>query len=578
MNTLYINGNKVPEADIRDLDDIGIEYSSNSDKRASSMADIEIQGDTARWLLENIVDARSQTPASIRRTCCNTERTIFKGVLTWRNVEWCNGVCKVRARITSDSKNDIAYECIRKVLVTANSPFGNTTFHKVKHPYVRYCDEPRPAGVRYLILSLGLLALFGMATLIPIYFAVGVIISVVQAIATLNPASAFSNIKNWYNNLFVLMNNILATLSGCGRGHPAPFIRDLLTNACNQCGMTLAGDTPFTNPQSPYLNTVWFQATMQEGVATANNKAYSKYFTFNAPNITGGELLDSVSGLMNHRWWVDADTLYFKSVGFANPVFFDAITNSESVKSICFEADSDNVPAVEEFIYATDGVDGVGDEARYLYNDIIDYGKPPDAGLSGLKSNEFLFGASRFRGDGISPDVLDGYDPLIQVLGTVLNALDFNPVDVIQTDIDNVLLLEKGKCQNPKLLILKSNYDNLNAKVIKSGETYNGPWMFDFEAYDPLRYANPPESEKRRVQPNLAQFWLSNDPINSLRKGFEYTLIIKSSCQLYNQLMDTIETGGINVSVRFMFRGQPVVANADRIKLNGADLEVTGKI
>jgi len=578
MNTLYINGSKVPETDIKDLSDIEIEYSSNADKVASNAPDVEITGDTARWLLENVVDTRSQTPAEIRRTCCNNERVIFKGVLTWRTVEWCNGVCKVRARITSDSKEDAAYECIRKALVMANKPFGNTTFHKAKHPYVRYCDDPRPAGVRYLIISLGLLLLFSMAMLLPIYLFVGAIYSAIKAVVTLDANSAFEGMKEWYNNLFVLMNNILAALSGCGRGHPAPFVRDMLTNACNQCGLTLSTDTPFTNPQSPYLNTVWFQAQIQEGRANADNKAYMKYFDLNAPNISSGELLDSVSGLMNHRWWVENDTLYFKYSDFPNTVFFDAILNPESVESLCFEADSENVPAVEEFVYATDGVDTVGDEARYLYNDIIDYSNPPDAGLSGIKSNEFLFGASRFRGDGISPDVLDAYNPLIQTLGSVLNALDFNPVDVIQTDIDNVLLLEKGKCQNPKLLILKGNYDNTNAKVVKNGETYNGPWMFDFETYDSIRYANPPESEKRRVTPNLAQFWLSNDPINSLRKGFEYTLILKSSCQLYNDLMNLIETNGVNVSVRFEFRGKTVVANVNRIKLSGINLEITGKI
>jgi len=191
----------------------------------------------------------------------------------------------------------------------------------------------------------------------------------------------------------------------------APLIRDFITNVCGKCG--IAVDTMFHDPANPYYNACLYyplSGSMHNSSTSAVTSPALWYHFENRWNITLAELLDKLKGIFQAEWYVTpGNTLVFQPKGdfvaLAVAPIIDLTDPAVATKwdkySLRYTFNGEKQPAYGRYEYTIDASDLASQEAKPLYNDIVDYDGPTDnLMLEGNISRTYEFASTGFVRDG----------------------------------------------------------------------------------------------------------------------------------------------------------------------------------
>lgn len=405
-------------------------------------------GDAWRLLKTQLVEAADGKRRTVRikifDTCAVPRELVFDGVIAGSGVDWCEGECHIQGQAIQETEETRRADCFSSTLVADNW----NGFQQATHPKFVYCDELRPEWLHKTLLYLGLVIQIMYVVLYPVVLVVMVIVEVVNAIIEavntlpgvnigridFDGDSTTNVLEEWAN----LRDKVLGAIIGCGRRHPSPLVRSYVQNVCGKCGLTFESSI-FLDPASEYFNTAYLFAPSRRGIAPSDSVAT---IYENLPLKTGDVFMDEIALVFNGEWRVEGTKVRLerrdKLVGaqaWVDPAQLRA--EKRLVGEVCYEWDSDDLPAFGKFEYQADPLDAVGNEANTRYNAIVEWNSPPSVLQRKSRDTVLPFGMARFRNDGVEDDLLSGFAGLYPVIN----------------DFDKALLLTTGTMNIPKLVI-----------------------------------------------------------------------------------------------------------------------------
>jgi len=484
-----------------------------------------------KWLIDDVAAPLNRIEVQILDDTCGYY-TSFSIKNT--DIRWCEAGTDVCVFNITIKQKDPNWSCIEKTLVTDNWQgwFQQTPANGKQHPRFSYCVEMRPNGmliVMWYIIRLcadiAYMIWFGTVGLIVVINAIIWIINIINDIIGSGTTGYLStqSPEQFFENLYL-------ESAGCGREHPAPLIRDYISNVCQKCGVTVTPESvPFffapkmdidssdgfkSQVDNPYYNACYFNPQLKRGIRRIrNNNLYTGsnfnttdfYIPENAPILTLDLFLNKIKPVFNAEWTIITDsgvpTLFFQRKDFfvnKEPLYDFSETGADRGKlltGICFEWDDVQLPAYCIGVYGQDAMDTCGNEAgtangQGQMNGLVNFGQTDsNPNYQGILDKTSLFGASKFRLDGASTDyIFDAIQELSN--GQMLNPSTIpqmrNLAKVIQKYADYALLLKDEICQLPKILIW-DGVDYLNAKCIRT----TVPMNTFLTPTDPIPVSNP---------------------------------------------------------------------------------------
>lgn len=438
-------------------------------------------------------------------------------VIKSTDLSWCefNSICTYE---TSIKQQDEWTQCVQRTLIAdpwqgwfnpePTQYAANSTMPVPKyHPRFSYCTEHRPNGtiviMWYILGFIGFMAtiVFGGTLLYNglmflINFIIAIINSIVSAVNTLggslstvspepyiDPTSVFSG----YAQLYI-------ESAGCGREHPAPLIRDYITNVCTKCGINVDSTTadiffaPILtvqksdgityNEPNPHYNACLFYPQVKRGIrryssinlfgpSTLNTTTF--YEPLNQPVWALSDMLDHLKKLYNAQWTITSDaagvpSLYFKRKDFFTnePPLYDfsvgGADRSKLLEGICYQPTEFTAPASMNGLYQDDPADKCGHEnSRFMNGDPLSFNNTINNPLFfGVLDKTSGFGAPKFRLDGSTSDYI--YDAGQVVLnGSLLVPSIAGQMDTVFCFVrkycDYAILLQGETTSLPKVII-----------------------------------------------------------------------------------------------------------------------------
>jgi hypothetical protein len=494
--------------------------------RKSTSGTITFEGEAYKllkqWLVDDISAPLNSVDVKIEQKGCGWyENYSIKST----DLRWCeNAVCNFDITI---KQKDEPLNCIRRTMIYDNHQgwFQAQPVNK-KHPRFSYCNEQRPNGMMIMLwYVVNIVAGFFFLFAAPIILGVNGIIAVIKAIVWAINQIPGVNVNINLNfiditTLFDPLGQFFVESAGCGREHPAPLIRDYISNVCSKCGIEVNDKTApiffsqqmtiqTSNPNrgnagvittnNPHYNACYFHAPVQRGIRrfnslsvvippfTSNQKNSTDFFIpDNKPLLTLDMFLDKLKTVYNAAWTVrpvnGVPHLFFQRKDYfdstKNAPVYDFTNNSldrnKITEGVCFEWNGRKAPAYCEGLYILDAADTCGNEAMKHFNQVISFGNiDSNPTFDGILDKKTEFGAAKFRLDGASTDYI--YDAL-QVLA---NGASIAPIpsftyqidrvaDYIREFADYALLLTDETCTLPKILIWDPASGYENAKCVRT--------------------------------------------------------------------------------------------------------------
>jgi len=460
------------------------------------------------WCIDNVAAPFNAIEVKIQTDCGTFER--YK--ISSDQISWCEGefICEFDVTL---SQIDPTIQCIQRTVVSDNHQgwFQSIPKGGKKHPRFSYCNEARPnailVGLWFIIGLLAPLLLMFFAIYVAILIIINIIniiIGIITTIAVLlgiggadepewNAIPEYK-ITDFFDNIELF----LVESSGCGREHPAPLIRDYITNVCNKCGLTVDAITApiFFSPTwnvdlvtstgqnlrgqpNPYFNACYFFAPVTKGVRrfrkldffgfSAEQDTETFYLTGNRVGLALNDFLDEIKLVWNAEWRIKNGKLYFwrKDWYQDGKVLLNfskgTADRAKILEGVCFEWNEIKMPAYTEGLWSKDGIDEAGDTCLSQMNGlggkaIIEHGKTDNNPLFSGKQNKMVqFGGTRFRLDGSGGDYI--YDAMQTVLGLGALFTPFMPIIMRKLDTwiseysNYALLLTGDTCNLPKIII-----------------------------------------------------------------------------------------------------------------------------
>lgn len=448
------------------------------------------------------------------------------------DVEFCdNTVCQLNVSL---KQKDDAFTCIQNTLITDNHkgwfPVDGKPQNK-KHPRFSYCNEIRPNGLLITlwwtmmqissILFIFVIAIAPIinsiiAVLIAVFTIVNAVIKFINALGgninTLDDEIAklksyiitAKDIKDVFGQFFI-------ESAGCGREHPAPLIRDYITNVCDKCGVKVTAQSaplffatsisvetsyerdkkqPIENKWNPYYYACYFNGVKQRGIRRFERigifniqpNTTDFWINENAPFKTLDMLLDELKPLFNMDWRIKNNTLYIQRKDWwidTDYVFdFSGSDKDLIIEGVCYNWTGKNLPAIAKGLYTGDGADVCGNEAQGHYDGTVSFGvNNLNPTFKGVLDKTTQFGAAKFRLDGASTDYI--LDAMQNITNTQFISVAPWAPGMIQTILDEyfipyadyALLLRQETSVLPKVLIW-DNQSFTNAKCFRPHSAY----------------------------------------------------------------------------------------------------------
>lgn len=504
-------------------DDDGQVTPGQSYQRKSSSGTLVFEGDAyqyiKKWLVDDISAPFNIIEVKLVHIGCGE-------YLDWsinaRDITWCeDSSCMFEASL---KQKDEAMSCIKSTWIADDWQgwFGAETtqpWSGKKHPRFSYCNEMRPNGLIVVIwwTITQLMSILGplIISIAPIINSIvwtlkNIIYPIINFIlgilgkkkldkSKLNFID-FKDVKDIFGNFFI-------ESAGCGREHPAPLIRDYISNVCVKCGVKVDQDSfpLFFNSQlrletsddrrnsrninwreNPYYNACFLNGVVERGIRRYDHLNIFKgavtnlsdwWLPDNAPIMTLDMFLDYLKGIFNAEWRVENNTLYFDRKDHwiqDTPVLDLSKEGSDRDKlleGICFEWDEVREPSYVEGIYTADAADTSGNEAKKHMNGYASFGDVQvNPKLEGVLTKTEAFGATKFRLDGASTDyVFDAMQQVINttfITGSVWTTPLFSTINQYFRDFANyALLINQETTTLPKILIWDGRSKN-NAKCV----------------------------------------------------------------------------------------------------------------
>lgn len=505
-----------------EIDDTGLVQGGETQSKKSASGKLTFEGEAFRlikqWLYDDVSAPLNSVQVKILHVGCGGYEDYR---INTEDITYCETdpmLCTFEVVL---KQKDDALNCIKKTVISDNWKgwFQDRPANGKKHPRFSYCNEQRPNGMLvalWFVLSiLGILitvVLFPVLVLIAGLIAIiNGVISIINLIIDAVNTLPFVNINKIplipnFNplNIFDSVAGIFIESAGCGREHPAPLIRDYITNVCEKCGVTVNETTAplffatniaietssngLENKHNPHYNACYLNAPVQRGIrrfssidldgTAPNNTDY--YLYENRPLLTLDEFLDQLKKLYNYEWIVVANNLYIyrKDKYVSSDYVYNFTANNPDrlklLEGICYDWDGRKYPAYTEGLYTKDATDKPGNEMLQYMNSLQSYNNSYDnPNYEGKQDKTTEFGATKFRLDGASEDYL--YDAFQTTLNlqfvTVIGAVFFIPIrnairDFMAEFLEYCLLIQGETVIQPKVL-LWDGYSFDNAKAIK---------------------------------------------------------------------------------------------------------------
>ena len=519
---------------------------------------IKLYGDAYNIVKSQILDnpqgRSNKIPIEIFDTECQIE--IYRGWITFEGAQWCFMDCEVTVNLTERGVEAEAITCIQSYFIFDNT-FG---FQQIPHNFIRHCSEMRPVGLFHAFLAIGLFIHINMYLLYPLILLISAIIVAINSVSNfLGLGDVIDDEGN--DGILDLWQDLIQHwskyITGCGNGHPAPYVRDYILNGCRKCGLNLQStifnqefiqgneswDTVGLNvgDRNPYWDLVQLDASVKNG-----QESYTTWIDDNKPNLMIESYLEFIKTVFNADYRVVGNTLTFeRKDAFLNPVmYFDAsnpLQNKEVIKKLCWRFNPQTQPAWQRFQFSLDGVDWVGNEGKDRFNDLIPTNtylnqfpavvSPQYSLFKGEQTITIQAAPQRYRRDGITEDVLTEWQGFYSSIGLqdvmIDDGHDFNII--LHTEISFL----------PKLICLEHGTFNENAKVSRiyqsASDSYYCNKDMTFGADGNIHDGNT--FTKQFIPGNLYdRFWFINDPRLNVKQGKKYILEISRCCELINEL------------------------------------------
>lgn len=488
--------------------------------------------------------------------CCTDDAgnpfVLFSGVVRGADVTFCTVVagtpqCEMRVTVVDNSQDAQAIACLKNIFPWSRVDkfdgsgvsLGEDTARTA--PFLTYCVDVRPGFFQEIVFIIGILLLFGLSPVI-------LFVSIIGVIAGLIP-----NINFFFSQLQIL-------LVGCGYKHKTPFVHSYLQNMCDVCGLNLSSSV--FGVGGDYYNTMRLDAPYKPG-RKITSRVLSAY-EFNKPNVNGVQFLDDLKQF-NLDWKVFGSALVIERKDqFGAGVFVDLTTLAESeILSLCFDTLGERPAAFAEYQYVKDGIDNTGDETNPDWVEkAIDWNIPVNPSQGGLFSVTFTYGTSQFRQDSGRDDV---------------SALDkdfYRAVLPVLNDFSGVMLMERGICGSPRLLVWDGASPQDDARVLRypsivSSDTfdYNTDWWIK------LNYAERNGTPHDTLYQRLMSI---DDPRTAGIKIRPYSVVVNATCDLIRQLGNDI----VNKTVIIPLAGVNYVGSIEEVEysISNNTISITGKI
>lgn len=496
-------------------------------------ANIEFEGEAYRlikqWLFDDISAPLNTIEVEVKHVGCGTYTDLM---ISADRVNLCDGeVCTMNLSL---KQIDESLVCIQRTLITDNWQgwFGETRRPSSgkQHPRFSYCNEARPNGMLimqwWLMTQLSSIMFLLVISFLPIWNSVvWLIVSVLKIVnKIINAVNSLGfNIQNLDDIIDKLeksivsgqdvkdiFKNFFVESAGCGREHPAPLIRDYISNVCSKCGVTVNGNTApifFSNSWdletsyerdtggqqtkwNPYYNACYLAPVSAKGVrrfkslnifSGAVKNTTDFWLPESAPLHTLDTFLDELGTLFNTKWIVENNTLYIdrKDILRDNVPVFDFTNNHPDknllVTGICSEWNGETMPTHIRGIYTSDAADTAGNEAMGQQNGIINFGTTDNPMYSGSKDITTRFAAARFRFDGAAEDyIFDALQQItnLQFIGVApwTPAIVRDALSAFALYADYALLITHETTTLPKILIWDGQGDDgylMNCKAVR---------------------------------------------------------------------------------------------------------------
>lgn len=515
------------------------------------------------WLNEHPASALNGIEVMIK-----TDSGIFRDwVIKNDGLEYCDtDTCRIS--LSMRQKDDV-YSCIQTTMITDNH--SGMFSGKYEHPRFAYCNEFRPAGVLTALFSL--VALVGFIALVlafPIHLVIKVVRMIVGAVKWLSRGirrfhgelkeAEKATSPRGMQNTFV---KLLIAISGCGREHPAPLIRDYISNVCAKCGIQVTPHSAsiFFDPKSDYYNLTMLSAETKKGIKDDNHSEY--WIPDNDPLLTLDMLLDKLKPLFNAEWKIRNNTLYFHrhDEDDKKEFIYDFINADKNliIDGICYSWSERKKKAYARMGYVMDGFDNLTSDTKSRFNDIVEFNKPINPLLEG-EDNKIVndFCMARFRQDGIQEDYIT--DALKGMFAIVVISLGTAQI---------ILHRFKDYLQGKKGCLVMQNHTTMFPKLIiwdgKSKRNAKAKYWHTFNVNEPIPnpiYNDKPYKEIHPEDERRDSYYNENCKLYNYPMSFD----AKFTGNLYDRFHQ-IDDPRVNPPMNKKFKLKIPLCTADILKL-----------
>jgi hypothetical protein len=569
---IVLDGYSVPRSEHSSIDEVSITLryrDEEGDIAYGFSGSVEFYGRAYEIIKQKLITSHNYfteyVHVNIYDDCCDNYK-VFEGKITYSQIDWCEKDCMIKASIVQYDNTTKVMDCLKRKFIwesplyeawynnnVKNNPYFKEYANEVakekederyategyaritadilvskgllpppppdeffsrKHPFVPYCIETRPNVYLHIAAVVAIIAQIALA-----------IITILAGLTVVGIPLA--------NLLKDLFGALRRWVIDCEKGHVSPLVRDYLENGCSVCGLTFSSPI-FQDITSPYYNSLLFYAPNEEGQFWDRQNANERpnFNMINRPLYTVYDFLEMLKETFNAEYRIFGSTLVFnrKDLIFPPSIWRDfSDPDHPDLVELCYEYSKEQLPAYAEFKYAQDGMCDISNEGWRFYNDIVDYN--PNNSFPWLKDGKkynIPFGMSRFRDDGVNSDPISFWRDIAIIRNIIFPQNPYN--------FDHQLLLSKGKCSEPKLLIW-DGVDIDNVRVIKKqipGTHYDPKFYYNIpyyigEEFDSRNSGKPAYND---IKGNLYDnFWFINDSRTIKTRQLKFKLTFLRSCE-----------------------------------------------
>lgn len=524
------------------IDDAGNIEPGNTFSTKSASGELLFYGDTfqliKRWLIDDVSAPLNSVDVKVQHyengVLCGTYEDY---TIKPSDLNYCDTITLCQFSVTLHQKDEVK-SCIKNTLIADNWDgwFQPTPTQGRKHPRFSYCNEQRPNGILTAVwFTLAVVSFIFGVILLLVLAVINLIVAVVNAvIVIINAIISFVNTLGAglntipllpfvpFNTVIVEVQNMFLESAGCGREHPAPIIRDYITNVCRKCGVTVneqtapiffarnitiqtsdksRGNGGIITVDNPHYNACYLFAPIQRGVRRfdtinpfgAKMNLSTWYLVENAPLLTLDMFLDELKQVYNAEWRLRSELvngvyvphLYFQRKDFYEDLQYiydfsaQGVDRDKMVYGVCTEFLDKRYPAAAKGLYEHDSTDVCGNEALTQQNGYVTYGNTNNnPNYEGLQDKTAPYGGQRFRFDGSGNDYIFDAMQVCSNVGVLTLLIVDLLIDIVYPIFtlyaDYALMLKHDLTAYPKILIWDGQSFE-NARAVKSKVAIGSP-------------------------------------------------------------------------------------------------------